>query len=168
MAEHIDDQEARRRSVERMRQQAATGHAPAAQRSNGHAPAADINCWAPVIGQVAADCERQISVVKGQIAELVAKKSAEVVADDLSEKAMSSLTRGLAKSIAPFVKGCIKEAMATRDARINELENVVRTLVQSVADSKRSVATIPHRDDNSKSSGRFVHAVGGRVALGHE
>lgn len=171
MSEHVDDQEARRHSVERMRQQAATGYVPAARRLNGHdhAPAAEQINWAQVIAQQTAATElrfeRELATLKETLS---VAKSAEVVADDLSEKAMSSLIKGLAKSIAPFVKGCIKEAMATRDARLDELENAVRTLMQSAADSKRVAKTIPHGDADYKSSGRFVHAVGGRVALGHE
>jgi hypothetical protein len=131
--ETIDDQEARRRSVERLRQQAANGHAPPARRlngANGHAPAAPAAeiSWGPVIGQVAADCQREIAALKGQVAELLAKPT-EVVATSMTDELIDAWARGT----APFIRQSIADAVAPLSKRIDEIESVVRTLVQSVA-----------------------------------
>lgn len=131
--ETIDDNEARRRSVERLRQQA-NGHAPAAHRLNGHAPAADINYWAPVIGQVAADCERQIAVLKGQVAELAAK-STEVVATDLSDDVVATLAKGFAAAVTPLA------------ARINKLEQ----RPQRENGDTEWICAEPNTNDNGRS-----------------
>ena len=110
MAEHIDDQEARRRSVERMK---ASGHAPAWRRNgHDHAPAAEQITGRRSLRRASVRFERQIAVLKGQVDQLVARSDRKI-ATGLSEKAVASLTKGLAQSIAPFVKDCIKEAMAT-------------------------------------------------------
>lgn len=106
--ETIDTQEARRLSCERLRQQAANGHASAARRRNGHdhapaAPAAEIS-WGPVIGQLAADCERQIAVLKGKIAELAAKSAEN---KSFSDADIAAFARGA----APWVRAEIADAV---------------------------------------------------------
>jgi hypothetical protein len=93
-------EEARRRSVERLK---ANGHV--ARRLNGHdhapaAPAAEIN-WAQVIGQVAAEqelsCDRKILAFKEHVTELIAKNSG-----GISDGEINALAKGFAEAVKPL------------------------------------------------------------------
>lgn len=157
--ETVDDQESRRRSVERMRQQAANGYAPV-RRRNGHdqAPAAEQINWAQVIAESELRYERQIGALKEQVTELVAKPESK--SGGISEEEVTAI----AKATARLVRDRIAERVAPLEKRIDELENIVRAMVQSVADSKR-VTAIPYGDADSEPAGRFVHTVDGIVQL---
>jgi hypothetical protein len=134
--ETIDAQEARRRTVARL--QAANGHAPAARRlngANGHAPTAplpeQVN-WPQLIAQQAAATElrfeRELATLKETLAELVSKPT-EVVATSMTDELIDAWARGT----APFIRQSIADAVKPLNERIDEIETVVRTLVQSAA-----------------------------------
>ncbi len=117
MAEPLPEtiEEARRRAVERMRQQAANGHAPAVRRSNGHAPSAtDPVNWAQIIGQQAAATElrfeREIATLREHVITELAAKPTEVVATGLSDDVVATLAKAVAAAVNPLA------------ARINKLE----------------------------------------------
>ena len=69
-------------------------------------------------------CERQIAALKEHVSELVAKSVGDVpplTTADLPE---------LAKGLNVFLKELLAETMAPRDARLDEIESVVRSLVE--------------------------------------
>jgi hypothetical protein len=110
---------------------AGNDHATAAQRlngrSNGHAPAADQTNWAQVIGEMAAQqelsCRRQIEAVKEYLTDLVAKSGG------LRESDITALAQGL----VPFQRECIADAIRPLSVRLDEIEEVVRSLVKARA-----------------------------------
>jgi hypothetical protein len=98
--------------------------------SKGHAPTDQIN-WAQVIAETELRCERQIAALREQVADLVAKsaQSGEVVATSMSD----DLIDAWAKGTVPFVRQCIADAVKPLSARLDEIEEVVRSLVKARA-----------------------------------
>jgi len=97
-------------------------------KGNGHAPATEQPNWALVIGEMAAQqelsCRRQIEAVKEELVALVAKSVGDVpplTTADIPE---------LAKGLNVFLKELLAETMAPRDVRLDEIESVVRSLVE--------------------------------------
>jgi hypothetical protein len=96
-------------------------------KGNGHAPATDQTNWAQVIGEMAAQqelsCRRQIEAVKEWVTELVAKSGG------LRESDITALAQGL----VPFQRECIADAIRPLSVRLDEIEEVVRSLVKARA-----------------------------------
>ena len=80
-----------------------------------------------MIAETELRCERQIAALREQVADLVAKRAqpGEVVATSLSD----DLIEAWAKGTVPFIRECI----APLSARLDEIEEVVRSLVKARA-----------------------------------
>jgi hypothetical protein len=86
------------------------------------------------LNQIVVAAERQM--LDATAAQLIASSNghanghaAPVVASYLTDELISALAKG----IAPFVRQVVAEAVAPRDARLDEVERVLRSLVESAA-----------------------------------
>ena len=100
--------------------------APRLNGSKGPAPA-QIN-WPQLIAETEVRCERQIAALREQVAELVAKSAqpVDVVATSMTDELIDAWARGT----APFIRQSIADAVKPLSVRLDEIENVVRSLVE--------------------------------------